>query len=136
MDCILPVSARTSCCKIGSIDFLDSWAAGTPWCSAIHATTWHSTLGHATTASSLVDLHHDWVHNTLKLLLFRLELILLSHLVLVEPVECFLNCFLNLVLVVALKLLFELLLLESVAHGEAIVFQTILGLNLAFAQLG
>merc|ERR1740117_2345377 len=122
-------------CAYYLIHFLDSWAAGTPWGSAIHATAWHSTFGHATAASCLVDLHHDWVHDTLKLLLFRLELILLSHRVLVEPVECFLNCLLNLVLVVAFELLFEFLLLERVAHGEAVVFQAILGLDLAFAQL-
>merc|ERR1711865_1068483 len=121
--------------KATSIHFLDSWAAGTSWSSAIHAATWHSTLGRATTASCLVDLHHDWVHDTLKLLLFRLKLILLSHLVLVEPVESLLNCLLNLVLVVAFELLFELFLLECVAHGEAVVLQAILCLNLAFAQL-
>merc|ERR1740117_40066 len=95
-------------CAYYLIHFLDSWTAGTPWSSAIHATTWHSTFRHATTASCLVNLHHDWVHDTLKLLLLRLELILLSHLVLVEPVKCLLNCLLDLVLVVTLELLLEL----------------------------
>merc|ERR1719199_1131101 len=91
------------------VDLLDSWATctATTW----HATTpRHTTLWHATATCSLVDLHHDWVDDALKLLLFCLKLILLSQLVLVEPIEGLLHCLLNLFLVIALELILKLFL--------------------------
>jgi hypothetical protein len=82
------------CCKnvlcffsilIDLVDLLDGWA--TSWCitttawSTTHTThVWHATLS----ASRLVDLHHDWVNNSLNLLLLSLELISLSELVAVK----------------------------------------------------
>merc|ERR1719161_2053505 len=77
-----------------SIYFLHSWAAGTTRrSSTIKATAWHATFWHATSSSCLVNLHHNWVHHTLKFFLLGLEFILLSQLVFVEPVERFLNSF-------------------------------------------
>merc|ERR1719453_2531508 len=113
------------------IDLLDSWATcGTTTCGTTHV--WHAATRHtiSTTTSGLVDLHHDWIDNALKFLLLGLEFILLSQLVLVQPVEAFLDCLLNLVFVICLKFVLQLLLLQRVAHGEAIVLKTILGFNL------
>merc|ERR1712110_357552 len=71
--------------QLCSIHFLNSRATSTTAWSIAKIPTGHATLGHPTTACSLVDLHHDWIHNTLKLLLLRLELIFFSHLILVKP---------------------------------------------------
>merc|ERR1719263_2349537 len=117
-------------CAEGSVDLLDGWATG---CTTCGGTThvWHAASRHAiSTTSSLVDLHHDGIHNALKFLLLGLKFILLSQLVLVQPVKGFLDCLLNLVFVICLKFVLQLLLLQSVAHGEAVVLKTILGLNL------
>merc|ERR1712137_1392541 len=119
---------------VHSVDLLDCWATctATTW----HATTpRHTTLRHATTTCSLVDLHHNWVDNALKLLLFGLELILLSQLVLVKPIEGLLHCLLDLLLVITLEFILELLLRERVAQAEAIIFKAILGLNLLLGRL-
>merc|ERR1719263_2719349 len=116
-------------CAEGSVDLLDGWATcGTTTCGTTHV--WHAASRHTiSTASSLVDLHHDWIYNALKFLLLGLEFILLSQLVLVKPVKAFLDCLLNLVFVICLKFVLQLLLLQRVAHGEAIVFETVLGFN-------
>merc|ERR1712224_338452 len=115
----------------GLVDLLDSWATSptTARSSATHvrhATTWHTAL----TTCCLVDLHHDRVHNSLKFLLFGLEFILLCQLILVQPVESFLDRLLDLVLIVCLKLVLQLLFLQSVAHRETIIFKAILCLDL------
>merc|ERR1712232_949023 len=136
MVCTLParkaVCAQRSvqCCEllmemcIQSINLLDSWAtSATRRSASIKATTMHATLRHATATSGLGHFHHDGVDNALKLLLLGLELILLGQLVLVQPVKSFRHSCLNLLL--------ELLLLQGVSHGEAIVFKTVLCLNLA-----
>merc|ERR1719487_1630770 len=105
------------------INLLHCWA-GTS-CSR-----WGSSR-HATLATCcLVDLHHDGVHNAFQLLLLGLELVLLSKLVLVKPIESLLHRFLNFVFVVPFKLVFELLLLKCVPHCEAVVLEPVLCLNL------
>merc|ERR1712137_212227 len=119
---------------VHSVDLLDCWATctATTW----HATTpRHTTFRHATATCSLVDLHHDRVNNALKLLLFSLELILLSQLVLVKPIEGLLDCLLNLLLVIALKLILKLFLRKRIAQAEAVVLKTILGLDLELGRL-
>merc|ERR1712091_829614 len=93
-----------------SIHFLNCWTTcSTTWHVATtrHATFWHTT----TPASSLVDFHHDRIHNALELLLLCLKLILLSKLVLVQPVQSLLHRLLDLVLVIAFKLFLQPLLL-------------------------
>merc|ERR1712066_1036425 len=119
--------------RLCSIHFFNRGATSAPWCSTSHIR--HSASGHPTTTCSLVDLHHDWIHNTFKLLLLGFEFILLSKLILVKPIQCVLHGLFNLVLVITFKLLFQLLFLQSVAHGEAIVLQTILGFDFAFILL-
>merc|ERR1719359_914574 len=96
--------------SLHSINLLDCWTTGTSWWGVtIHTTTRHAALW--TAACSLVHFHHDWVHDTLNLLLLRLELILLGKLVLVQPIQRFLNRLLNLVFVVSLEFVLQLLLL-------------------------
>merc|ERR1711990_1444365 len=81
-----------------SVDLLD----GSATCGTTHV--WHAASRHTiSTASSLVDLHHNWIYNALKFPLLGLEFILLSQLVLVKPVQAFLDCLLNLVFVICLK---------------------------------
>merc|ERR1712113_1261682 len=112
------------------VNLLDCRTTGTTRCCAIKPTTRHASLWHATTSGSLVDLHHDWVHHSFQLLLLPLELLLLGQLILVQPVEGLLDCSFDLLFVPILELLLELLLLQSVAHGETIILQAILRLNL------
>merc|ERR1719181_900163 len=81
---------------LGSVHLLDCWTSSAASCTA-HVTTRHAAFRHTTTACSLVDLHHDRVHNALELLLPCFKLVLLSKLVLVEPIECLLNSLLDLV---------------------------------------
>ena len=55
------------------------------------ATTWHATLWHPTSASSLVNFHHDRINDALQLLLLCFEFILFRKLVLVKPVQAVLD---------------------------------------------
>jgi hypothetical protein len=70
------------------VNLLNGWAvvvASTAGSATRHAATGH-TAGHATTlTTSSVELHHDGVGNTLKLLLLGLVLVLGSGLVVVQP---------------------------------------------------
>merc|ERR1740117_2849668 len=111
-----------------SINLFDCWATSAAWRGATI-----TALRHATTATcSLVDFHHDWVDDTLDLLLLSLELVFLGKLILVQPIQTLLNRLLNLVFVITLKFVLQFLLLQCVAHCEAVVLQTVLGLNFAF----
>merc|ERR1740129_899060 len=79
--------------------------------------------GRSTCAGCLVDLHHDGIHHSLDFLLLAFELVLLSKLIFVKPVQSLLDCLLNFVFVTCLELVLELLLLQGVAHREAVVLQ-------------
>eukprot|EP00438_Fugacium_kawagutii_P036330 Skav220742 [mRNA] locus=scaffold2753:402066:402800:+ [translate_table: standard] len=116
------------------VNLLDGWASTTAR-STTHATTRHATLWHPAAACSLVDLHHDGVHNALELLLLGLKLILLSKLILVQPVQCLLHCGFDLLLVTRLELVLQLLLIQGVAHSEAVVLQAVLGFDLLLVLL-
>merc|ERR1712048_933340 len=119
-----------------SINLLNSGAgASTGGTASSKAAAGHASLWHATAARGLVHLHHDGVHNSFQLLLLGLELVLLGELILVEPIEGVLDGLLNLVLVITLELVLQLLLLESVAHGEAVVLKAIFGFNLCLVLL-
>jgi len=115
-----------------SVHFLNGWATTT---ASWHTALWHTTFWHSAASCSLVDLHHDRIHNAFELLLLRLKLILLGQLVLVEPIQRLLYSLLDLLLVITLKLLLELLLIQSVAHSETVVLQAILCLNLTLVLL-
>merc|ERR1719486_1694565 len=100
------------------------------------AAAWHAAhVWHAAAACCLVHLHHDRVHDALDLLLLRLELVLLSELVLVEPVQSLLHGLLNLFLVAVLELVLELLLVQRAPHREAIVLQAVLRLDFLLVGL-
>merc|ERR1712013_294396 len=99
---------------------------GPPCATTRSSATRHATLRHAASTSGLVDLHHDGVNDALKFLLLRFELVLLGKLVLVKPIQGVLHSLLDLLLVTCLELILELFFLQSVAHGEAIVFQAVL----------
>jgi hypothetical protein len=69
------------------VDLLNGWAVvvcGTAGSASRHSATGH-TAGHATLTTSSVELHHDGVGNTLKLLLLGLVLVLGGGLVVVQP---------------------------------------------------
>merc|ERR1712216_1094580 len=132
ISCTLPKASDL--CRASSshsVNLLDCWAAGTSWWGvSIHTTARHATFW--TTACGLIHFHHDWVHDTLNLLLLRLELILLGQLVLVQPIQSLLNGLLNLVFVITLEFVLQFLLLQSVAHCEAVILQTVFGFNFGF----
>eukprot|EP00438_Fugacium_kawagutii_P026006 Skav207367 [mRNA] locus=scaffold3618:26202:26651:+ [translate_table: standard] len=116
------------------VDLLDRWASAAAR-STTHATTRHASFWHTTATCSLVDLHHDGVHNALELLLLGLKLILLGKLILVQPVQRLLHSRLDLLLVARLKLVLQLFLIEGVAHSEAVFLQAVLGLDLLLVLL-
>merc|ERR550532_372721 len=120
-----------------SVNFLHGRATCTARGSAAtKATARHASLRHASaTTRSLVYLHHDGVDYALKFFLFGLKFVFLSKLIFVQPVQCILHRLFYFFFVTALKLVFELLLLQSVAHSEAIVLQTVLRLDFRFVRL-
>ncbi len=71
-----------------------------------------------------VDLHHNGVDNGLHFFLFGGKLLLLSELVLLEPIEGLLDNGLDLLLVTRLELLLELLLLKL--HSKRVKMRTTL----------
>merc|ERR1719198_342937 len=90
-----------------SVHLLDSGATGT---SARRGTaTRHASFWHTSSACSLVNLHHDWIHDSLQLLLLAIKLIFLCQLVLVQPIQGFLHCTLDFLLVTTLEFVFQLL---------------------------
>merc|ERR1719378_548924 len=115
------------------VNLLNGWATGATGSRRGTSEVRHTAARHAATISSgsLVNLHHDRVHHTLKLLLLGFELVLLCQLVLVQPVEGVLDGLFDGLLVATLELVLQLLLLQGVAHGEAVVLQAVLRLNLA-----
>merc|ERR1719253_128449 len=122
-----------NCRQTQSVNLLDSRATAATWhaaaASAVETTSWHAALWHTTAPRRLVDLHHDRVHDTLNFLLLRFELIFFGELVLVQPVKGILHRLLDLLLVTIFEFLFELLLVQRVTHGEAVVLQAILRLD-------
>merc|ERR1712151_380996 len=120
--------------KAGSIHLLNCWAtraSARRGCAARHAThVWH-----AAATRCLVHLHHYRVHHPLDLLLLRLELILLSELVLVEPVQGLLHRLLDLFFVAVFKFVLEFFLVQSVPHCEAVIFQAVFCLDLLLVGL-
>merc|ERR1712048_919147 len=106
------------------INFLHSWTTS-PWSWASGSR--HSTFRHATTCS-LIYFHHDRIDHTLNFFLLGFELIFFSQLIFVQPVQSLLHGLLNFFLVSIFKLVLQLLLIQSVSHCEAVVFQTVFGL--------
>jgi hypothetical protein len=82
---------------------------------ATRGATGHATRHTASTAST-VELHHDGVGNTLKLLLVLLVLLTSRLLILIEPVDNLVDLSLESLLVRGIKLLVNLRIAESVAQ--------------------
>merc|ERR1712187_50029 len=116
------------------VDLLNGWATAATT-TAWHTTAWHTTLWHAATTGSLIDLHHDRIHDPLELLLLSLEFILFGHLFLVEPIQRVLDSFLDFLFVPSLEFVLELVVRQSVAHLEAVVLQAVLRLNFHLVRL-
>merc|ERR1719193_2031302 len=91
----------------------------------------HTTRGtghtsrHATT--SLVQLCDDWVAHTFHLFLLVAELLNLSKLVSIQPLDCFITLVVDLLSVILRDLVLQLFILDSCLHVEAVALQTILG---------
>mmetsp|Transcript_6921 Transcript_6921/g.9599 ORF Transcript_6921/g.9599 Transcript_6921/m.9599 type:complete len:184 (+) Transcript_6921:89-640(+) len=129
------VSDATTATKRSHLIHLLNGGAAATGCSISEVGPRHAARHTATATCRLVHLHHDGVHDSLQLLLLGLKLVLLSQLVLVEPIQCLLNGLFNLVLVTSLELVLQLLFCQGVAHGEAVVLQAVLGLNLGLVRL-
>ncbi|KUI67228.1 NAD-specific glutamate dehydrogenase [Cytospora mali] len=87
-----------------------------------------STAGHAAgSATGTVELHHDGVGDSLKLLLLSLVLLLSCLLALVQPGDSLVNLGLELLLVGSIKLLVDLGVGEGVAQGVSVGLETVLG---------
>merc|ERR1711972_388427 len=101
-----------------SINFLNCRSTCAARSRIVKSPTRHTTFGHPATSCSLVHLHHNWVDNSLELFLLRLKFI-----------------FLDFVFVVTLELVLQLFFLQGVAHGEAVILQTVFGFNLTLILL-
>jgi hypothetical protein len=128
------------------VNLLNGWAvvvASTAGSATRHAATGH-TAGHATTlTTSSVELHHDGVGNTLKLLLLGLVLVLGGGLVVVQPGNGLVNLSLKLLLVTGIELLIDLGVGEGVAERVGVGLEGVLsrdtgslGLILSLVLLG
>mmetsp|Transcript_70479 Transcript_70479/g.183561 ORF Transcript_70479/g.183561 Transcript_70479/m.183561 type:complete len:210 (-) Transcript_70479:1036-1665(-) len=88
-----------------------------------------------TTGSLAIDLHHDRVGHLFQLLLFGLELLLFAELIPVQPCQGLLNRRFKPGLVPLLKLALKLLLVNRIPQREAIIFETILGIDFGPVRL-
>ena len=87
-------------------------AAFQPMTASRH-TSWHAAF-HATTAGSLVRFHRDGIDEAIELFLLGHEIVIVSQLVIAEPIQSVLHGLLDFVLIVALKLYLQFLFLQSV----------------------
>ena len=79
----------------------------------------------------LVDLGNDWIANALQILHLGLIVFFVGIIVGVEPVFCFGEGLSNCVLVLLFQLVGQLILvLDSVAHLEDVVLESVLSVNL------
>merc|ERR1711936_664079 len=117
------------------VHLLDGWAgAGTSGGSSSstgHTTARHSShVRHATTGSSsgrLVELGDDGVADGLNLLLLLLELLHLSQLVGVQPLDGVVALVSDQLLIVSGDLVGHLLIINGGLHVEAVALQAVLG---------
>jgi len=98
---------------------------GSAGCATGHAATGHTR--HATLTASSVELHHDGVGNTLKLLLLGLVLVLGGGLVLIQPADGLVNLGLELLLVSGIELLIDLGVAKSVTERVSVGLKSVLG---------
>jgi hypothetical protein len=108
------------------VNLLDGWAVITASTGGAAGSTAGHTAGHATLTTSSVELHHDGVGDTLKLLLLRLVLVLGGGLVVVQPLDGLVNLGSELLLVASIKLLVDLGVGESVAERVSVGLESVL----------
>merc|ERR1712066_151365 len=116
-----------------SIDFLHGGTTASTAPAARHAPRhiWHATFA---ATCSLVDLHHDRVHDAFQFFLLGFEFLLLCQLVLVQPIQRILHSRFNLILVACLE--FVLLFVLLVFLVFVLVLVLILLVFLFFLVLG
>ena len=95
----------------------------------------HATRRHTALTTGTVELHHDGVGNTLKLLLLLLVLLTSSLLVVIEPLDTLVNLSLEGLLVTSLNLLIDLGVGEGVAERVGVRLKTVLGADTATLSL-
>merc|ERR1719231_1950680 len=113
------------------VDLLDVGAAGSAARrSAGAAHVWHA-AGHAAHAAATASVHllHDGGADALQLLLLVLKLLLLGHLVGVQPGQGLVDGLLGGGLVLRGDLVLDLVVVEGVLHGVGVVLQAVLGLD-------
>merc|ERR1719460_1709981 len=113
-----------------SVKIIDISVRCSCWHFSTH-TTWH-TAWHSTwsTTSSLVDLHHDWVVLSFKLLLLGFILFSASVLVALKELKALSRGVLDGLFVLIRELVLKLLITQGVFHLEAVVFKSILSIDL------
>merc|ERR1719370_2267827 len=122
------------------VDFLNSWSRATTGrrrssrptrhATSRHAATWHTATWHTTwgsTSCSLVEVLNDGVADLLDLLLLVLVLVLLRHLVRVQPLNALVALVLDLLLVRVRDGRLHLLLVHGGLHVEAVGLEPVLG---------
>merc|ERR1712093_117569 len=124
------------------VNLLNSWSiivCSTSWSTSTWEATWsawHTTWHTSSSAiSTLVELHHDWVGNSLKLLLVLLVLLLGSLLRLIQPGDGLVDLSLELLLLRSIKLLVNLSIRERVAEGVCVRLKTVLGADTSSLSL-
>merc|ERR1719263_1398272 len=121
-----------------SIKVINSGITGST--STWHATTWHSswhTTWHPPWHSSsswsasgcLVNSHHYWVELSFKFFLFSFNYFSVGILVTFKPLKTFSRSFLNQFLIIICEMSLKLFIIKSVLHLEAVVLETVFGLN-------
>merc|ERR1719434_320753 len=115
--------------QTASTSFCFSWNSS--WSSSSctwHSPSWHTShVWHTCTSCTLVQLGDDWVADGLNLLLLLLELLDLSQLVGIKPLDGIITLVGDLLLVVLGDFVSHLLILDGGLHVEAVALQTVLG---------
>jgi len=106
------------------VNLLDSWTVW--WVGWGGSRSWEGSWG---TTGTSVDLHHDWVGNSLKLLLLVLVLILGTLLVHVQPRDGLIDGSSELLLVVLVQLAGNLVILQGVTEVVRVRLKGVLGLD-------
>merc|ERR1712051_282655 len=113
-------------CSVKIIDVSVRCSCHTIWHTAWH-TAWHSAWS---TTGSLIDLHHDWIVLSFELFLLGFILFSAGVLVALKELKALSRGIFDDLFVLIRELVLKLLITQGVFHLEAIVFESILGINL------
>merc|ERR1719297_766251 len=100
-------------------------------CSCWHFSTWHTTW-HSTWSptGSLVDLHHNWIVLSFELFLLGFILFSAGIWVALKVLKALSRGIFDDLFVLIRELVLKLLITQGVFHLEAVVFESILGIDL------